>query len=88
MKRNTMAQWMKIQRNNSFVNLCKKCGAILLVLVGLTAGCQAGRRAGGRAGRQADKTLVDLKILKLLYRSHASLRFHMVLTTRLSRFFG
>ena len=37
---------MTVQRNNSFVNqtrlalLCEKSGAILLVLVGLTAGSQ------------------------------------------------
>ena len=41
-----MAQWMNLHRNNSFVNwmqlplLCEKSGAILLVLVGLTAGQQ------------------------------------------------
>ena len=55
MKRISMAQWMNLHRNNSFVNrmrltlLCEKFGAILLVLVGLTAG----RRAGGQAGSQA-----------------------------------
>ena len=44
MKRNTMAQWTHLYRNNSFVNwtrlplLCEKSGAILLVLVGLTVG--------------------------------------------------
>ena len=44
MKRNTMAQWMNFHQNKNFVNqtrlplLCEKCGAILLVLVGLTAG--------------------------------------------------
>ena len=41
---------MNLQRNSSFVNqtrfpLCEKSGAILLVLVGLTAGQQAGRLA-------------------------------------------
>ena len=47
-----MAQWINLNRNNSFVNqtrlplLCKKSGAILLVLVGLTAGRQAGRQTG------------------------------------------
>ena len=38
-----MAQWINLNRNNSFINrmrlplLCEKPGAILLVLVGLTA---------------------------------------------------
>ena len=47
-----MAQWININRNNSFVNrmrlplLCEKSGAILLVLVGLMAG---GQQAGSRA---------------------------------------
>ena len=42
MKRNNMAQWMNLHRNNSFINrmqlflLCEKSGAILLVLVGLS----------------------------------------------------
>ena len=59
MKRNTKAQWMNIQQNNSFVNwtrftlLCEKSGAILPVLVGLTADRQA--------GRPADEILVDSK---------------------------
>ena len=68
MKRNTMAQWMNLHRNNSFINrtqlplLCEKFGAILLVLVGLMA--------GSLAGWQSDKILVVFKILKILYRSH------------------
>ncbi len=47
MKRNTEAQRMNLQQNSSFVNrtqfplLCVKYGAILLVLVGLTAGWQS-----------------------------------------------
>ena len=51
MKRNTMAQWMNLHRNSSFVNqmrlplLYEKSGALLLVLVGLTAGSPAGRPA-------------------------------------------
>ena len=54
MKRNSRAQWMNLQWNNSFVNwtrfplLCEKSGAILLVLVGLTAGRPAVRRNSGR----------------------------------------
>ena len=61
MKRNTKAQWMNLQRNSSFVNqtrfplLCEKSGAILLVLVGLTA------------GRQSDEILVDFEVFKSLY---------------------
>ena len=53
-----MAQWINLHRNNIFINrmrlplLCEKSGAILLVLVGLTA------------GRQSDKIVVDLKFLK------------------------
>ena len=39
-----MVEWMNLHQNNSFVNwmplplLCEKSGAMLLVLVGLTAG--------------------------------------------------
>ena len=46
-----MAQWINLHRNNIFVNwtrlplLCENSGAILLVLVGLTAAWQAGRPA-------------------------------------------
>ena len=60
-----MAQWINLNRNNSFINwtrlplLCEKSGVILLVLVGLTAGRlasgQAGGWVGGRAGRQAGR---------------------------------
>ena len=59
---------MNLQRNSNFVNwtifplLCEKSGAILLVLVGLTA--------GRLAGRQSDKILMDLEIFKILYRLH------------------
>ena len=56
-----MAQWINLHRNNSgFVNgtrlplLCEKSGAILQVLVGLTA--------GSPAGRQSDEIREDLKI--------------------------
>ena len=55
MKRNAMAQWMNAHRNNSFINwtqlplLYEKSGAILIVLVGLTA------------DRQLDEILVDLE---------------------------
>ena len=51
---------MNLQRNSSFVNWmqfplsCEKSGAILLVLVGLTASRQA--------GWQSDEILVDFKI--------------------------
>ena len=57
MKRNTMAQWINLHQNNSFVNwtrlplLCEKSEVILLVLVGF----MAGGRAGGQAGRQASR---------------------------------
>ena len=56
-----MAQWMNLHRGNNFVNwtrlllLCEKSGAILLVLVGLTA------------GRQSDEIREDLKIFEILY---------------------
>ena len=65
MKRNSMAQWINLHRNNSFVNgtrlllLCEKSGAILLVLVGLTAAWQA--------GRQSDEIKEDLKTFEILY---------------------
>ena len=48
-----MMQWMNLHQNNSFINwmrlplLCEKSGAILLVLVGLTAVWQAVRRNTG-----------------------------------------
>ena len=51
---------MNLQRNSSFINrtrfplLCEKSGAILLVLVGLTAGWQS------------DEILVDFEIFKSL----------------------
>ena len=54
-----MAQWINLHRNNIFVNwtrlplLCKKSGAILLVLVGLMAAWQSGRLAGQQSGRPA-----------------------------------
>ena len=54
MKRNWMAQWANLQRNNGFVNptpfpmLCEKSGALHLAEPGLTAG----RPAGWQAGRQ------------------------------------
>ena len=65
MKRNSMAQWINLHRNNIFINLtrlpllCEKSGAILLVLVGLTAAWQA--------GRQSDEIREDLKIFGILY---------------------
>ena len=46
MKRNTMAQWMNLYWNSSFINrmqLPLLCKAILLLLVGLTAVWQAVR---------------------------------------------
>ena len=64
-----MAQWIDLNQNNSFVNrtrlpsLCEKSGAILLVLVGHTAG----RQAVQQAGRQSDQILIDSKIFKILY---------------------
>ena len=64
-----MAQWINLHRNNIFVNwtrlplLCEKSGAILLVLVGLTAAWQAGRQAG----QQSDEIREDLKIFGILY---------------------
>ena len=60
-----MAQWINLHRNNSFINgtrlplLCEKSGAILLVLVGLTADRQA--------GRQSDEIEEDLKNFEILY---------------------
>ena len=63
-----MAQWINLHQNNSFVNwmqlplLCENFGAILLVLVGVTAGRQA--------GWQSDEILVDFEFFKILYRFH------------------
>ena len=60
-----MAQWINLHWNNSFVNwtrlplLCKKSGAILLVLVGPTAGWQSDE---------------ILEVFKILYRSHRIFR--------------
>ena len=60
MKRNSVVQWINLHWNNIFVDwtrlplLCEKSGAILLVLVGLTAAWQA--------GRQSDEIRQDLKI--------------------------
>ena len=54
MKRNSVAQWINLHRNNIFINwtrlplLCEKSGTILLALVDLTAGRQAVRRNKGR----------------------------------------
>ena len=68
MKRNTMAQLMNFHWNNGFINqtqlplLCEKSGAILLVLVGLTA--------GRLAVWQSDEILVGLESFKILYRLH------------------
>ena len=56
-----MAQWINLHRNNIFVNrtrlplLCENSGAILLVLVGLTAAWQA----GSLAVRQSDEIRED-----------------------------
>ena len=64
-----MAQWINLHRNNIFVNqtrlplLCEKYGAILLVLVGLTAAWQS----GSPAGQQSDKIREDLKNFGILY---------------------
>ena len=58
MKRNTMAQWMNLHRNNSFVNrmqlplLCEKSEAIFP-----SASGSYGRQAGGQSG----EILVDFK---------------------------
>ena len=72
MKRNSMAQWINLHQNNLYVNwtrlplLCEKSGAILLVLVGLTAAWQA----GSPADRQSDEIREVLKNFEILYRSH------------------
>ena len=65
-----MAQWINLHRNNIFVNwtrlplLCEKSGAILLVLVGLTAAWQAGspavRRNKGRFEKFWNPLLIAL----------------------------
>ena len=65
-----MAQWINLHSNNIFVNwtrlplLCEKSGAILLVLVGLTAAWQAGspavRRNKGRFEKFWNPLLIAL----------------------------
>ena len=69
-----MAQWINLNRNNSFVNprrlplLCGIPGAVHLALVGLSAGWLvgwlAGWQAGWLAGRLADEIQVNLNIFK------------------------
>jgi len=44
--------------------LCEKSGAIALAQPGLTAGWLAGRLAG----RPADETVLNLEIIKIIYR--------------------
>ena len=72
-----MAQWMSLHWNNSFVNrmllplLCETSGAILLVLVCLTAGKQVDEIL-------VDEILVDLEFLNSLL--IASLGFSRCLT--------
>jgi len=69
-KRKTMAQWINLLWNSSFVNetrlpfLCEKSGAIALVLPGLTAGWQAVRQAVS----QSDEIVLNLEIFKIIYR--------------------
>ena len=59
-----MAQWINLYRNNIFVNLtrlpllCEKSGAILLLLVGLTAAWQSGRLAVRRNKGRFEKFLL------------------------------
>ena len=71
MKRNTKAQRMNLQRNSNFINrtrfplLCEKSGAILLVLVGLTAGLQAGRPAVRRNSGRFRNFEISLQIASL-----------------------
>ena len=56
-----MARWINLNWNNNFVNrtqlplLCENSGAVLLVLVGLTAGWQS------------DQIPVGSKIFEILY---------------------
>ena len=68
-----MAQWINLHRNNIFVNwirlplLCEKSGAILLVLVGLTAASSpAVRRNKGRFEKFWNPLLIAL--LGILWR--------------------
>ena len=65
MKGNTMAQWINVFWNNSFVNLirlpllCRNSRAVALVEPGLTAGWQADRQNAGK-----------FQIFKIHYRSN------------------
>jgi len=69
-KRKTMAQWINLLRNSRFVNytrlpfLCVKSGAIALALPGLTS------------GRLAYEIVLNLKLLKIIYRiKYSSFRY-------------
>ena len=64
-----MAQWIKLLRNNSFVNptqlplLCRNSRAIALAELGLMAGWLAGRLAGGQ-------NVSEFQFFKICYRSN------------------
>ena len=64
MKGSTVAQWINVFRNNSFVNptrlplLCRNSRAVALVELGLTAGWQA--------GWLIDEMQVNFKFLKFI----------------------
>jgi len=64
-KGKTMAQWIQLLWNNSFINqtrlpfLGEKSGAIALVLLGLMAGKQA--------GWLADEIVLNLENFKIIY---------------------
>ena len=67
-----MAQWINLPHNNSFINrtqlplLCEKSGAILLVLVDLTAGRLAVQQAVQQAVRQnTDRFEIFLNSLRI-----------------------
>ena len=54
----TVDEYSSEQKFHKLPLLCEKSGAILLLLVGPTA---------GSPGRQSEEILVDLKIFKILY---------------------
>ena len=83
---------MHLHCNNSFINrtqlplLCEKSGAILLVLVGLTAGRQAVRQNIGRF--KNSKNFLQITSEEFLVFNKGTALFYVVLPMHFSRFFG
>ena len=76
-ERNTMAQWMNLHQNNSFINrlqlplLCEISGIILVLLVGLMAASLAGNLVGSPAVRRnTGKKFNSLQVASLGFSQH------------------